>query len=81
MQVDVFVADKYFDVSDFSGNPLKTYVQYEYRPLTSLYKVASLYKLKRNEVRIQNSPFGIGAYGKWVYHSVVKSDNYFRTYN
>jgi hypothetical protein len=50
--LDIIIADKYLDLRDFGGSPIKTHINYEYRPLTSYLKGSTIYKMKKVDIII-----------------------------
>jgi hypothetical protein len=58
IQLEVFMKNRFFDSSDFGTFPVKDYIMYLYENLLPEAALAKVYKIKKNEIQVQNSWFG-----------------------
>lgn len=81
LAIDIVYTDKYFDLSEFEGDPLKAVLKYEFRPLSTLFKTGILYSMKKNTVKVQDSWLGFGGRKTYSYYSYHKKDSYIIEYD
>jgi len=72
--ININIVDKYFDIKEFDASPLKPFLKYEFRPLMSMFKIGTIYGMKKNTIKVQNSPFGFGDSKTYEYFSISKKE-------